>query len=178
MKPEQSAQGFTLLETLLVVTLIGILALAAIPMLSSPDPTRLDAAAAEVRNALRFAISEAQRTGGYVLVDGSAAGHLRVFNSNASGASLAAVIDPLTKRALDVDASGPVPLAQIEMTPQFFGGGDPYTRLLIGPGTQLQAFDGGTNKGALQAGSGIALTLGEQSVTVALHEITGRVTLP
>ncbi|SRR5712692_1489813 len=178
MKSGQSARGFTLVETLVVVVLIGILALAAIPLLSSQDPTRLDAAAAEVGNALRFAISEANRGGGYVLVDGSAPGRLQVLNSDASGASLAAVIDPLTKRALDIGTSDPALSGQVSMAPRFFQGGVAYTRLLIGPGTQLQVFDGGINRGPLQAGSGIVLTLGPQSVAVALNETTGLVALP
>jgi prepilin-type N-terminal cleavage/methylation domain-containing protein len=177
MKPVQSARGFTLLETLIVAALIGILALVVVPVLSQ-DPARPDVAAAEVGNALRFAISEANRTGGYVLVDGSASGHLRVFNSDASGAALGAVTDPLTKRALDVDASGPAFSGRGSMEPQFFQGGVAYTQLLIGPGTPPQVFDGGINRGALQAGSGIVLTVGPQSATVALNEITGLVTLP
>jgi hypothetical protein len=64
------------------------------------------------------------------------------------------------------------------MAPRFFNGGTSYTQLLIGPGTQLQAFEGGLNRGALEADSGVVLTLGSQSVTVALNEMTGRVTIP
>ncbi len=124
MKSRHASRGFTLLETLVVALLIGILALAAVPLLSSQNPTKLDMAAAEVGNALRFAISEAERSGVCVYVDGSAPGHLRVYSSASCATSgWAAVSDPLTMRALDLD-------------------------------------------------------LGQQSVTVALNETTGRVTLP
>jgi len=179
MKSRHASRGFTLLETLVVALLIGILALAAVPLLSSQNPTKLDMAAAEVGNALRFAISEAGRSGGCVYVDGSAPGHLRVYSSASCATSgSAAVSDPLTKRALDLDTSGPAFFSgQVSMAPRFFLGGTAYTRLLIGPGTLL-VLDGVSTLGALQAGSGIVLTLGQQSVTVALNETTGRVTLP
>jgi prepilin-type N-terminal cleavage/methylation domain-containing protein len=178
MKSEQPSQGFTLAEALTVVALIGILALALIPLASSQNPAKLDVAATEIGNALRFAINEAQRTGGYVLVDGSDPGHLRIFHSDAAGASLDLVSDPLTKRALVLDTSGPAVLGQVSMTPKFFKASTAYPQLLIGPGTQLQAFDKGNKKGALDAGSGVVVTLGAHSVTVGLNEITGLVTIP
>ena len=177
-KKGQAAQGFTLVESLVVIALVGILALATIPLLSSQDPTRLDAAAAEVGNALRFAVSESNRTLNYVLVDGSVPGRLALLNSNAAGANLGALADPLTKRAFAVDASGTAAFGAVDLAPRFFKAGTPYTQLLIGPGTQLQAFDGGTNRGTLEAGSGVVLTLGLQSTTVSLNEATGKVTVP
>src|SRR5438128_8513713 len=99
MKSGRSSRGFTLLETLVVVVLIGSVALAAVPLLSSQNPTKLDVAAAEVGNALRFAIGEAERSGGCVYLDGSVPGHLRVYSSvGCASGSWAAVSDPLTKR--------------------------------------------------------------------------------
>ncbi len=184
MKSGQSSRGFTLLETLVVLVLIGIVALAAVPLLSSQDPTKLDVAAAEVGNALRFAISEAERTGGYIWVDGSVSGHLQV-SQVVSSTSLVAVTDPLTKRALDVDTSGPAFSGQVSMAAKFFvtGNGTAYTRLLIySLGTQLQVYDNVTPTpnfvGLLGPGSGVVLTLGPQSVAVAINEITWLVTLP
>jgi hypothetical protein len=63
------------------------------------------------------------------------------------------------------------------------GNSTAYTRLLIyGPGTQLQVYDNVTPTpnfvGLLGPGSGVVLTLGPQSVAVALNEITWLVTLP
>ncbi len=195
MKSGRSSRGFTLLETLVAVVLIGIVALAAVPLLSSQNPTKLDVAAAEVGNALRFAFGEVERIGGgCVWVDGSIVpGHLRVYSSatcasNSSG--WVVVSDPLTKRALDVDTSGPAFSGQISIAPKFFYGGTAYTQLLItgagvvgpGTGTQLYVYDSSTSpstpKGPLQANSGVVLTLGPQTATVALNETTGLVTLP
>ena len=151
--------------------LVAILALVAVPVLGSRDAARLDSAAAEVSNTLRFALSEAARSGGYVLVDGSAGGRLAVVRSNATGANLGAVTDPLHKRALQVDAG------EIAMAPRFFQGGTAYPQLLIGPAAQLQVFDAGVNRGPLQSGSGIALVLGSLSTTVEISHTTGRVAI-
>src|SRR6266581_4833843 len=187
MKSRHASRGFTLLETLVVALLIGILALAAVPLLSSQNPTKLDVAAAEVGNALRFAISEAERSGGCTWVEGSVPGHLQVYLC--AGGGLVALNDPLTKRALDVYTSGPAFSGQVGMAARFFVYGTAYTRLLIvgpgvsAPGTQLQlyVYDGATPAnlvGPLGPGSGVVLTLGPQTAAVALNEITGLVTLP
>lgn len=174
------ARGFTLAEILIVAVIIGIISAAAVPLFSGfLDEKKLDVAAEEVANALRFAVGEAARSGGYVLVDGSSSGHLKVFTSDAAGAQVAALNDPLTKRALDLDTAGAAFSGEVTLTPQFIGGGSARNQLLIGPGTPpLQAFASGASQGALQAGSGVQLTLGAQSATVAISEITGRVTRP
>ena len=177
--------GYTLAEMLITVSILGIVAIAAIPLLSSNEPQRLAAAAEESANLLRFALSEAARTGGYVLVDGrTTAGHLKLYYSNANAelppaAGTSAISDPLTKLATDLDVAGSAFSSGVTLTPQFNAGGNTYQQLLIGPGTsQLQVFDGSLNQGALQAASGILLSYGTQSVTVGINEVTGRVTLP
>lgn len=165
---------------LVSIAILGITAVTVIPLLSSGDPQKLDVAAEETANLLRFALSEASRTGGYVLVDGSTAGQLTLHNSDATGNLVSAIDDPLTKRAAILDISGS-PFSQgVSPTPQFKAGGSPWTQLLIGPGmTQLQAFDGATvNKGVLQPDSGVLLGFGGQSITVSLNEATGLVSLP
>jgi len=177
MKPRQPAQGFTLVEALVVIALIGTLALAAVPLLSPQQPVKLATAAAEVGNVLRFAVSEAKRTGGYVLVDASIPGELRLRRSNAAGMDLGALADPLTKRPMTVDASGAAVFGAVGMQPQFFKGGTAYTQLLIGPAAQLEAFEGGVKQGALEPGSAVVLTLGSHSAKVALNETTGRVAI-
>ncbi len=183
MKSGRFSRGFTLLETLVVVVLIGIVALAAVPLLSSQNPTKLDVAAAEVGNALRFAIGEAERINGCTWVEGSFPGHLLVWSSAVCDKTAwGPLSDPLTKRALDVDTSGPAFSGQVSMAVRFMYGTTAYSRLLIGPGTQLNVFDNVTPNpnlvGPLGPNSGVVLTLGPQSVTVALNEITGLVTLP
>jgi prepilin-type N-terminal cleavage/methylation domain-containing protein len=171
-------RGFTLVEALTVVALIGIVAVATVPVLRSDAPARLDAASAEVGYLLRFALSEANRTGAYLLVDASTPGHLRVHASDASGAILGTLNDPLKKAALDIDTSAPPWSARIALTARFRHGGTHYNQLLVGPSALLQAFEGGVYRGPLQSGSGVELTSGPLSATVAINETFGRVTIP
>jgi prepilin-type N-terminal cleavage/methylation domain-containing protein len=174
--------GFTLAEILAVVTIFAIIALVSLPLLSPQDSKKLEVASQETGNALRFAVSEARRTGGYVLVDAkTTAGRIRVVKSDATGANLGAVDDPITKQALDIDTAGSAFSGPVSMTARFMQGGTPYTQLLISPTTLplLQAFNGpGANMGALQPASGIVLALGASSVTVTINESTGFVAIP
>jgi prepilin-type N-terminal cleavage/methylation domain-containing protein len=59
----KSRRGFQLIELMAVVAILAIVALVALPNLSATDPASLDLAAQEVADALRFARSEAIRTG-------------------------------------------------------------------------------------------------------------------
>jgi prepilin-type N-terminal cleavage/methylation domain-containing protein len=176
----ERSEGFTLAELLVVVAITAVIAGVALPLLSSQDSKKLEVAAQETGNALRFAVNEARRTGGYILVDAkTTAGRLKVVNSDATGASLGAVNDPLTKRALDIDTAGSAFSGPVSMTARFMQGGTAYTQLLISPTTQLQVFDGpSANVGALQPGSGIVLALGAASVTVTINESTAFVAIP
>jgi len=176
-----AASGFTLVEMLVVVTILGVVAKVALPLLSSNDPQKLNVAAEETANILRFALSEAKRTGGYVLVDGkTTSGHLKLYYSTSSANLTTAITDPLTKRTTDLNVASSAFSQGVILTPRFRSGGSAWTQLLIGPAlTQMQGFDGAsTNKGVLQANSGVLLTLGSQSVLVSINQTTGLVTLP
>ena len=174
-------RGFTLVEMLIVIAILGIVAKVAIPLLSSNDPQKLGVAAEETANLLRFALSEAKRTGGYVLVDGqTTAGRLSLYYSNSNANLSSAITDPLTKRAAILNVKDNAFSQGVTLTPQFRAGGSARTQLLIAPGvTQMWGFSGvSSNEGTLQANSGVLLTLGSQSVTVSINQTTGLVTLP
>jgi prepilin-type N-terminal cleavage/methylation domain-containing protein len=176
-----AASGFTLVELLVVITILGVVAQVALPLLSSNDPQKLSVAAEETANTLRFALSEARRTGGYVLVDGkTTAGRLKLYYSTSNANLSTVIIDPLTKRTSDLNVSNSAFSQGVTLMPQFRAGGSAWMQLLIGPGlSQMQGFDGiNLNKGALQANSGVLLTLGSQSILVSINQTTGLVTLP
>lgn len=173
--------GFTLVEMLVVITILGVVASVALPLLGNNDSQKLSVAAEETANTLRFALSEAKRTGKYVLVDGkTTAGRLKLYYSNSSANLTTAINDPLTKRTLDLNVTSSAFSQGVTLAPQFKAGGSTRTQLLIAPSvTQMWGFGGvGDNQGTLQANSGVLLTLGSQSVTVTLNEVTGLVTLP
>lgn len=185
----RQARGFTLAELLIVVVILGIVAAAAVPMFSSfLAAQKLEVAAEEVANLLRLAESEARRTGGYVLVDGASnPGRLALYVSNSNGdapptAGTAAIVDPLTRRAASLDVTGSSFSGGVVLAAGFIGNTDnqPWPCLLIGPGlSQLQSAKKVSDlKGPLVAGSGVVLTLGSRSLTVAINEVTGLVTLP
>ncbi|MFW2403864.1 MAG: pilus assembly FimT family protein [Gammaproteobacteria bacterium] len=56
-------RGFTITELLVVVIILGVLAAVVAPGIRSGSPDRVDLAAAEAAEAIRFARSEALRTG-------------------------------------------------------------------------------------------------------------------
>jgi prepilin-type N-terminal cleavage/methylation domain-containing protein len=179
-----AVRGFTLVEMLVTITILGTVANAVVPLLSSNEPQKLRVAAEETANTLRFALSEAKRTNGYVLVDGqTTAGRLKLYYSDIN-ANLGAVInDPLTKRASDLNVTSSAFSQGVALTPQIRAGGQVRALLLIDP-TQsnlkgLVSIGAGTGGGlALQANSGVLLTLGSQSVLVSINQTTGLVTLP
>ena len=178
MKSRSANAGFTLVELLIVIALLGVVAMVAVPVLRSQSPAKVDAAATEVGNALRFAVNEAQRSGNYLLVDASSPGHLRLHAADASGAILAAANDPLKKTAFDIDTSAAPWADEVTLTAQFLHGGTAYQQLLIGPSGQLQVFDAGTMRGPLESGSFLMVASGTLSATVGIDEKTGRVTIP
>ncbi len=63
MKNKASTYGFSLLELLVVIIILGIAAKVAIPFFSSGDDEKLEVAVSEIVQALRFAQSEALRRG-------------------------------------------------------------------------------------------------------------------
>ena len=176
--PAALALGFTLAELLVVVLILGVLAAAAVPMIRTNE-AGLDTAGAEVGNALRFALHESRRTGGYVLVDaGTQAGRVLILNSDVSAARGAGVTDPLTKRPMDIDVAASAFSSGVAVTARFIGPSGTHSQLLIGPGPMFWAAQSSVVMGTLQPGSGIDLRLGARTVTVAFDSVTGRVVLP
>lgn len=173
--------GFTLVELLVVVTIIGVVTAVTLPLLNSNDTQKLSVAAEETANVLRLAMSEAKRTGGYILVDGrNASGHLKLYYSTVNGNLTTVINDPLTKRALDLHVTSNAFSQGVMLTPQFRAGGSARTQLLIAPNiTQLWGLDGvGGNQGVLQANSGVQLSYGANTLFISINQTTGLVTLP
>lgn len=98
--------GLTLTELLVTLSILGIVAMAAVPELTSTTPHKLDLAAEEIAGAIRFARSEAVRLGqptGFQQPAGSRQIHL--FSSDTSTTPPPQVFDvynPVSRKLYDV----------------------------------------------------------------------------
>jgi len=180
LSPTKYQQGITYIEMVLVVILLGIVAAIAMPDLSSTDPGKLDLAAQEFANAMRFARSEAIRVGeprGFS--QQSSQKRIRVFRPDTSTSPWTLNYDvyhPISKKLYDI---------QLNSHP--FAAADTLSRNSVYRGTCNNQgnifFD---SKGTpwcadpetvLLRQFDITLNLGSHSRVVTLHSITGRVTV-
>jgi type II secretion system protein H len=176
----QRQRGYSLPELLAVVMILGIVAVVAVPDISTTNPDQLELAAEEFAQAMRYARSEAIRTGeprGFR--QNASNNRIRVFRPDTSTSPWTLIYDvyhPVSKKFYDIDLDAH-PFAEVSSvsnnriyrgvcnTPSnvyFDNSGvprcsDPETVL-------LDQYD-------------VTLTLGGHSRTVTLHSITGRVTV-
>jgi type II secretion system protein H len=177
---ELRSHGVTLVELLVVITLLGVVAVVAIPSFSSINPQTLDLAAEEFANAMRFARSEAMRTGeprGFR--QRSSTKRIRVFRPDTGTSPWTLNYDvyhPLSKQLYD-----------IELDNHPFAAADSVSRNRTYRGTcntpRNVYFDSNgvprcTDPETVFLGEFmVTLTLGAHSRVVTLHGITGRVTV-
>jgi type II secretory pathway pseudopilin PulG len=182
--------GISLLELVIVVAILGIVAAAAIPNLSSTDSARLELAASQIAEALRFARGEALRT---AEVHGVEIDHLELDSGNKDitvyKADLAAATPfgvatilhhPLSKQVYDIEfldsplVSG-VSITNPEKPFHFDTLANPRRHVQFdAAGTPVYYVDGVANR--LTSGD-IQFSDGTHARTVSLHPITGRVTV-
>ncbi len=172
--------GISYIEIIIVVVILGIIAAVAMPDLSSTDLGKLDLAAQEFANAMRFARSEAIRAGeprGFR--QQSSQKRIRVFRPDTSTSPWTLNYDvyhPISKKLYDI---------QLDSHP--FANTDTISRNSVYRGTC-------NNQGNIYFDSSgtpwcadpetillkqfyITLNLGSHSRVVTLHSITGRVTV-
>jgi len=176
----QCERGYSLAELLAVIAILGITAAVAIPGISTTDPNKLDLAAEEIAQAMRYARSEAIRSGeprGFRQQSG--AKRIRVFRPDTSTSPWALKYDvyhPVSKQFYDVD---------LDTHP--FARADSLSHKRVYRGTcNTKAnvyFDSSgiprcTNpETVLLEQFDVTLTLGDHTRVVSLHSLTGRVTV-
>ena len=173
--------GVSLLEILIVVSILGIVAAVAIPDFSPSTEHKLDLAATEVADAVRFARSEATRTGvPHGVFTQTSQNRIRVFRADTGTTPATPIYDvrhPIDKKLYDID---------LDAYP--FAGGITFS----GAST---SFQGTCNAAAytifdatgaprcsdpitvILRSADLTLTSGVSTRVVSIHGFTGRVTI-
>lgn len=173
-------QGYTLVELLIVIIILGIAASVAIPDISTTNPGKIDLAAEEFAQAMRFARSEAIRTGQpHGFSQQSTAKRIRVFRADTGTSPWSLIYDvyhPLSKHLYDIQLNThPFALADnlnrvvsfkgtCNVTDNIYFDSNGIPRCADPETILLQQFD-------------LTFTLGNHTRVVTLHGITGRVTV-
>jgi len=172
--------AYTLVEILIVVSLLGIVAAVAVPNYSSVNPQPLDLAAEEIANAMRFARSEAMRLGRPIgFRQHSINKRIRVFRADTGTAPWTLNYDvhhPLSKHLYDVELdSHPFAAADSVSHNRVYRGtcDKPGNVYFDGNGTPWCA----DPETVLLEQLDVTLTLGSHSRVITLHGISGRVTV-
>lgn len=177
---ELRSHGVTLVELLLVIAILGVAAAVAIPGLRSGDPQRLELAAEEFANAIRFARSEALRTGeprGFL--QNASSKRIRVFRPDTSTSPWTLNYDvyhPVSKQLYDIDLNTHPFAAANSLSPNrvYRGTCNSTGNIYFDSSGIPRCADPET---VLLEKLSMTLTLGPHTRTVTLHGITGRVTV-
>jgi hypothetical protein len=162
------------------VLILGIIAAAVIPHFSSTDYSRLDLAAREYADAIRFARSESMRLGeprGFN--QNSAQKRIRVFRADTDATPWAPVYDiyhPVSKKLYDIrlDTHPFAKADSVSVTPAFRGGCNQIDTIYFDVNGIPRCIDPQT---VLLDSFDLTLTLDGESRVVSLQSITGQVIL-
>lgn len=177
---ELRSQGIALLELVIVVSILGVVAVVAIPDFRSAEPQKLELAAQEFAEAIRFARSEAIRTGeprGFR--QNSTNKRIRVFRPDTGTSPWTLYYDvyhPVSRKLFDVQLNND-PLAAADSlvaNRQFRGTCDQPRNIYFDSAGTPWCTD---PENILLEQYDITFTLDGHTHIVTLHGLTGRVTV-
>jgi prepilin-type N-terminal cleavage/methylation domain-containing protein len=180
----QGERGYSLLELLAVVIILGVAAAVAIPDISTTNPNKLDLAAEEVAQAIRFARSESLRTGKIHGVEVSQ-NTQRVLAYRAdlttTPVSKAEILyQPVSKQQYDYDVGAGVLTSGVSITnaqdPFLYAAGRRNNLLFDPTGVPIWIVNATGSTYVLQDGT-VQLGYGGDQRIVHVAQITGRVTV-
>lgn len=183
MSRQPCNRGISLVELVIVVVILGIVAAAAVPTLLSTDSYKLDLAASEVAEAIRYARSEAVRTGqATFLTINRVTQQITIGKADlaASPVAMASVlIHPVSKKDYDFILSDLPVASGVRVT----NTDDAFLYDTVGRGRSL-LFDATGTPEWMAGGTSYRLTSGEirlgyadQEKIVRIAPLTGRVTI-
>lgn len=175
-----ACRGYTLLELVVVTSILAVLAAVALPGLDPSRTERLDLAAQTVADALRFAQAEAIRTGDVHFAEiNRDTGTVRLALADITGPDAVPVTDlvhPVTKQPYNFVLSDQPGLGGIELAakPFDYGAGSNIDFVLF-DARGLPFWKSSDSLQLLQLGE-IELELGDLERSVFVAPLTGRVT--
>lgn len=172
---DRAVSGHTLAELLIVCAVLAVVAKIALPAAQPAVEFRLDAAAGEVVQALRFARQEAMRNNAYrAMRCDTANNQMQVYISDGVGKVVSAVTHPLSKMDYTINleqvpVGGNIKLASCSFA--YTGDGSTAFVAFDGNGNPV---GGNTKSVALSSGS-VVVGSGKATRTIAV-DANGRVT--
>lgn len=180
----RSEHGFSFVELLIVVTILGIAATVAIPDLSTTNTTTLDLAADKVAQAIRFARSESVRTGDIHGVEISQSTQ-RVVVYKADLTTTPVSMDvilyhPVSRKKFDFDVDTSTMTTGVNISnaqdPFLYATGRRKNLLFNAAGVPIWIVNATNTTYILQDGL-VQLSFGRHNRAVQVAQITGRVTV-
>ena len=176
--------GFSLLELLIVITILGVTAAIIAPVISTSDGRKLDVAAEEVAQALRFARSESQRTGDIHGVQISQiTQRVQVYKADLSTTpvSIGSILyHPVSKLTFDFDVDSSTFSSNViisnAISPFLYATGRRKNLLFDATGTPIWIVNATSTRYMLQDGL-VQLSYRGSNRFVEVAPITGRVTV-
>jgi type II secretion system protein H len=180
-RPALRHAGVTLIEMLAVIAIIGLVAALAIPQATSVSPAVVDAAAAEVAHAIRYAQREAVRTGQYhVAAIDPAKQTVRVYRlagpTTVDEDTTNRVMHPVDHIAYSISLAGNAATRALVASSVFTYGTDTTSNVTFGADGSPVYIKGAATTTALSADGVVRLQAGAAQRTVTVDKTTGRVT--